>query len=198
MKNAYTFDQLSNEAKMRAMLTNEASWWFDQDKEEAFQDIIWSVGALNDSVGGIIESHYSTGELLYKAAPADFFEVVELIGTNAEAYNGATGYGANIAEAYNAVMRENAEKLQSLMEELEKAEEASHNTPMGKHDWHIYDVIEIQTSIAAIFDQAREKAAQEANEQAEAAGMMYDSIDEAEELLSCFYWTKDGEYIGAL
>lgn len=198
-KNAYTFDQLTDEAKQNAFTSNEATWWKDQDINEALQEIAWAVEYVNDSVGGVTLNYDQVGELAsVSAVSADFFVVIESIGMQAEGYSGATGYSSTIADAYNSFMSGKAQELEGLMEALEDAEAASQNCPMGTPDFNIYNVIEIQTAISDIFDQARAKAAQAANEAIEAARNMYEFMSEAEGLLSYFYWSKDGEYIEAI
>ena len=194
MKDRYSFDQLSPVARQHAFTTPEAMWWMQQDIEEAMTEIAWAIDDFNNQFGCYIgtnaDEHNAT-----VVKESDFFEVVELSNhADSVSYSGAANV-QQIAEAFNAVMGEH--DMQGLLDRIMDAEDKSHDVPMGEPDYYIYDVMKLQGEYASIWDSAIQSAADAANELFQDAALMYERIEDAAELLSCFEWTESGEYIGA-
>lgn len=187
------FDQLTDQAKKHARNTNEALFWMDYDISEEVNNILWAIDSFNDCVSGGLKVFNAHGPATEMTAPnkCDFFEAVETSDT-------ASGDFPEIAEAYNAFIESHRTELDSILHNLEIAEEASENVPLGEPDYHIYDVIRLQDEYASIIDEALEEAAAAANEALEGAREMYADEYEVDELLSQFYWTESGEYVGAM
>lgn len=191
----YEYDQLSEEAKQHAQNTVESAYLMSYDIEEEMQYLLWSVEDFNNWVPAklfVFDAHGPATEQV-AAHDCSFFDAVEYLGTNAE-----HGHYAEIAEAYNKHIDEHSEELAQLLENIEAAADESENTPMGIPDYAIYEVISLQDQFARIFDEALEAAASAANEIIEGIKDMYADEYEREQLLNCFYWTEEGEYIEAL
>lgn len=191
----YEYEELTEEAKRHAQETPEAHELMAYDINDEMQNILWTIDEFNKIAPAslfVFDAHGPATETV-AANKCDFFEAVEYLGQHIE-----YGYFAEIAEAYNKHLDKHDEELRKLLENIETAEDESENVPMGQPDYFIYQVMEMQDRFARIFDDALEAAASVANELIEGIREMYSCEYDRGELLRDFYWTEEGEYIGAM
>lgn len=195
----YTFEELSPEAQAVAFSCAEMHWWYAQDIEEAAQEVMWALEEVRDLTGARFVVSCEDPGVPWGAScdySANFFEVVEAPRVmELSTYAGAADVG-HIAQAYNDAM--SAHDLDGLLARIEEAQEASERTPAGAHDWHVYDVLEMQGDYCTAHEEAMQAAARAATELLEAARLMYGDVDDARDLLDCFYFTADGGYVRAI
>lgn len=194
----FDYDELTEAAKKHARNTPDAHEIMAYEINEELSNLFFIIDDFNTCTPAalrVFDAH-GPGTEKVDARKCDFFDAVEYINSRVD-YGYISEY-SEIAEAYNKCIDEHSEELSKLLENIDIAFEESENTPNGQPDYSIYEVIELQDQFASIFDEALEAAASEANDIIEGIRDIYVDEWELDELLRCFWWTEEGEYIEAL